>query len=446
MDAVTASTGFGGAGAMSASSGGPMVTTSLEEVVLGKQEAGAPFTFDVPEGTLGFTVVVKAQDPYGRMGVKQLLAPSQDKLIQNYKLPGTDWEFSWYGLTPAGVPQSDVASAMPKPSTGLWSVTLGDPYDNTQSGVVSVWFRKSSDGAFHGGQMDVNVFRVPSVSSDAYVDAFVEKAYNGWAGLSLGTITHYPLAETFQTVDGANFLSVVEQSMAASNTPAINIYVIESFANELKDAIGVAAGIPGVGIAPGSHSSGVVVSPTSDLETDSLVLKHESGHLSGLFHTTEIKGGQVDPLSDTLTCSDVEGLVFGCPDSGNIMFPYANSSATEFSMMQQTVIHGATLYRGAFDTLSGNKLKAPPAASAPPAGASGVPLPSPVAKGAWRSHLSQAAADFISAHWCLRSKNIDHAALLQRLATPRELSAVAADPSTPSWLRARAKRAVLARP
>ena len=440
-----------GSGGESAGTGGTPVSTSLEEVVLGAKSAGEPIAFDVPEGTLGFTVVVKASTPYGRMGIKQIQSPSSENVVDGYTLKGTQWEYAWYGLTPAGVPQSDAASAMPRPTPGLWSVTIGDPYENTTTGDVRVWIRKSSDGEFHGGAVDVNVFRVPGVASDVYIDGLLKKAYDGWAGLTLGKIEHYPLDEKFATVDGANFLAVVEQSKAATNVPAINVYIIEKFANEMKDAIGVASGIPGVGIAPGSLSSGVVISPTSDPDTDTVVIKHESGHLSGLFHTTEIQGGTVDPLGDTVTCSSVEQLVFGCPDSGNIMFPYANPAATDFSPMQQRVIHGATLYRGAFDNLSagGMKVSVAPGAGADASNdAAHVPValaPSTVTRGAWRNHLSARAADLLAAHWCQHTKHVDHLGLLARMATTVELSAVGGDPSTPSWIRSRAKRAALVR-
>ncbi len=428
--------------ATSASSGGGTVTTSLEEVPLGEQQAGLPVSFDVPEGTLGFTVVVKSSNIYGRMGVRQIESPSKANVVQDYTIKGTQWQYSWYGLTPAGVPQSDAPDAMPKPTPGTWWFMIGDPYENAASADVSIWLRKSSDGAFHGGTVDVNVFRVPSVSSDVYIDAVVTKAYTGWAGLNLGKIAHYPLDEKYASVDGANYLPVVASSAGTKNTPAINVYVIEKFVNEMKDAIGVAAGIPGVGIAPGSHSSGVVISPTSDPDTDAVVLKHESGHLSGLFHTTEIEGGTVDPLGDTLSCSNVPQLLFGCPDAVNIMFPYANPAADEFSMMQETVIHGSTLYHGAFDDLSngGMSAKLPPSPAKAASESAYAAARSAVAHGAWRAHVSASAATLLSSHWCHQTKNVDHLAALGRLASQAELSAVAADPSTPSWIRSRAAR------
>lgn len=455
-DASSSGSGAGGEGGSATASsatasssstgtgGGP--TTSFEEVVVGPKKSGESFTLDVPKGTLGFTVVVKAPQPYGRMGVKRIESPTKEALIDKWRIPGTPREFSWYGLTPAGTPQTDAMSAMPLVLPGTWTVTIGDPYSNTtQAGDVSVWLRTSSDGAFHGGFVDVNVFRVPNGASVAYLDNVLAKAFNGWAGMKLGKVTYYPLDASFASVDLNNFFPVIEASKAAPSVPALNIHVIEEFTGDLKDALGVAAGIPGVGIAPGSTASGVVVMPTSDPDLDAEVLKHESGHLSGLFHTTEIDGSAVDTLGDTMSCSSVEMQGLGCPDSSNIMFPFANAAADQFSPMQVSVIQGATIYRGALDNLGmgGMKSVAPPSDSSPPTKTLSL------AKGAWRTHLAPRAAELLASHWChedvFSGRHVDHAAVVRRFASRQGLEAVAADASAPAWLRARAKRAA-ARP
>jgi hypothetical protein len=452
-DAASAGSGAGGEGgsttsssatasASSTGSGGSGPTTSFEEIVIGPKKSGESFTLEVPEGTLGFTVVVKAPQPYGRMGVKRIESPTKEALVDKWRIPGTPHEFSWYGVTPAGTPQTDAKSAMPSVLPGPWTVTIGDPYSNTtKAGDVSVWLRTSSDGAFHGGFVDVNVFRVPNGASVAYLDNILAKAFNGWGGMKLGTVTYYPLAETFASIDLNNFFPVIEESKPATGVPALNIYVIEEFTGDLKDALGIAAGIPGVGIAPGSPASGVVVMPTSDPELDAEVLKHESGHLSGLFHTTEIDGSAVDTLGDTVSCGSVEMQGLGCPDSSNIMFPFANASADQFSAMQIRVLQGATIYRGALDKLGmgGMKSVAPPVDSAPPTKTLSL------AKGAWRTHLAPRAADLLASHWCHddrpTGRHVDHLAVMRRFASRESLEAVAADSSAPAWLRARAKRA-----
>ncbi|MBM4356889.1 MAG: hypothetical protein FJ096_02145 [Deltaproteobacteria bacterium] len=449
------STGVGGAGggsstatstsvttavstAASTGSGGAPVSTSFEEVVLGNKNVNEPFTFEVPPNTLGFTVVVKAPQPYGRMGVRRIESPAKELVVDNYRIKGTGWEYSWYGLTAAGVPQSDAMSSMPAVLPGPWSVTLGDPYSGGTSGTVSVWFRTSSDGEFHGGFVDVNVFRTSNAASTPYLDNILAKAFNGWAGMALGKVTYYPLEGSFAVVDGNNYLPLIEKSAAAKTIPALNIFVIEEFSGDLKNALGIAAGIPGVGIAPGSTASGVVVMPTADPDLDAEVLKHESGHLSGLFHTTEIDGSATDPLGDTVSCKSVEQQGLGCPDSVNIMFPFANAAATEFSPMQLKVLRSATLYRGALDSIGmGNKSLPPQAATPNPGSYPTIAL----ATGAWRTHVTPDVADLLAAHWCHDGNHVNHAAVAGRFASKADLAAVAADLSAPAWLRARAKQA-----
>ncbi len=430
-----ASTGSGGAG-------GSPVSTDFEEVVLGKKNVNEPFTFEVPPNTLGFTVVVKAPQPYGRMGVRRIESPTKELVVDNYKIKGTGWEYSWYGLTAAGVPQSDAMSAMPKVLPGTWSLTIGDPYSGGKTGDVSVWLRTSSDGEFHGGFVDVNVYRTANAASVAYLDNILAKAFNGWAGMKLGKVTYYPLPETYASVDENNYLPLVEQSSASKNIPALNVYVIEQFVNGLENALGIAAGIPGVGIAPGTTASGVVMMTTSDPDLDAEVLKHESGHLSGLFHTTEIDGSATDPLGDTVSCKSVEQQGFGCPDSVNIMFPYANAAATEFSPMQLKVLRGATLYRGALDSIGMGNQSMPPQATLPSPGSYTTIA---LTTGAWRGHLTPHAADLFASHWCHDGNHVDHAAVASRFASKSALDALASDPSAPSWLRARAKRAAARR-
>lgn len=430
----SATTGSGGQG------GGPL-STAFEEVALGTKNINEPFTFDVPPNTLGFTVVVKSSVPKGMIGVKQLQSPAMETVVNNHKVKPGGWELVWYGLSAAGVPQSDAMSAMPVVLPGPWTATLGDPFTGVKSGSVSVWLRTSSDGEFHGGSVDVNVFRTSNAASVAYLDNVLAKAFNSWAGMKLGNVAHYALDNAYANVDEQNFLAVVEESGASKNIPALNVFVIEAFVGNLKDALGIAAGIPGVGIAPGSTASGVVIMPTSDPELDAEVLKHESGHLSGLFHTTEINGSATDPLGDTVSCASVQQQGLGCPDSVNIMFPFANATATELSPMQLKVIRGATLYRGAFDSVGMGNIESPPKAVTPaPSAFSTISL----ATGAWRRHVPPSVAELLASHWCHDGAHVDHPAVVSGFASKAEFEALAHDPAAPVWLRERARRAALA--
>jgi hypothetical protein len=417
-------------------SGAGQVYTSLDEIDLGDHPSGATLALDIPSALLGFTVVVRSQTPQGRMGVRSLVSPSQQAVIDNYFIQGTNWQFSWFGTTPAAVPQSDAASAMPKVAAGKWQLAIGDPTNGSGAAHVSVWLRKSSDGAFHGGSVDVNVFRIPDVSSAAYLDGVLASALNGWAGMKLGKISDRALDKAFATVNKNNFFQVIEESKAASNTPALNVFVVAKLTDDFVNVGGISAGIPGLGVAPGSRSSGLVMVTHDDPQIDALIIRHEAGHLAGLFHTTEVKAGYFDALGDTPTCGSVVGMMFNCPDATNIMFPIAAPGATKLSPMQQAVIRGSTLYRGAYDGTPSDEVigKAHGSAEDP------APPTTSSSSAAWRTRIDTRAADLLSAHWCAQGA-VDHAVLVAQLASREDLKALSTDPSAPVWIRARAAAA-----
>ncbi len=449
---VSSSSATGGAGAGGEAAGGGPTESGLEEISLGVVASDVPTPITIAGDTLGFTVLVKSSDPYGRMGVRRLESPSAAAVVDEYGIAGTAAEFSWYGMTPAGVPQSDQASAMPTVMPGTWQLTVGDPTAQEQSAAVSLWRRRTLDGLFHGGALDVNVFAVDGVTTTTYVQQVLKEAFGDWAGIGLGNVAFYPLASTHALVDESTFFQLVQQSSAATNTPSLNLFVIEAFTGELSNVIGVAAGIPGLGIAPGSNSSGIVWMPSGAL-VDASVLRHEAGHLAGLFHTTEIAPGYSDPLGDTAVCRSVEMLVDACPDAGNVMFPYALGAAG-FSTMQARVIRGSTLYRGFADEVGANAAATPGGDAkgerATPhepldedaLGADGEAVPGGVARSSWRARLGRGAS-FATAHWCSRNRGRGaDAARLAKMVAARDLVLVAFDERAPELVRERAVHAL----
>ncbi|WP_044250264.1 hypothetical protein [Chondromyces apiculatus] len=431
---------------------------TLYEHPLGQVAGGMnTLTFNVPADTLGFAVLaepVGAPATFAQLGVSTLISPTNAFIISNYALPPTDWSFAWYGITVAGVPQNDAPAVMPTVAPGIWSVSLGDPTGANTPGEATVWMRRTVDGQFHGGLLDVNVFLANGVTSVPYLTETLIEAYTDYAGLQLGIVTFYPLASQWSVLESMeDMLGALEQTAAATRRPALNILAVADLAGDLEGAAGVAAGIPGQGVSHGTHGSGVVMEVFGDF-FDSVIMEHEGGHLAGLFHTSEILPPGRDPLGDTAYCSDVETQFENCPDADNIMFPYGSFEKLR-TPMQDRVIRGSTLYRGAW--ADGYQVEPPldeplppPNGPAPPQPIAVLDLsgqmptarrPRPAPSQAWAAGLSQGAAAVLSGVWCHGGPAaVDHHGVLQRAGgdDPVQLAAIGADPTAPIQVRKRA--------
>ncbi|MGE0792071.1 MAG: hypothetical protein AB7S26_40735 [Sandaracinaceae bacterium] len=113
---------------------------------------------------------------------------------------------------------------------------------------------------------------------------------------------------------------------AGANRPSVAVF----YAREIDGALGIASGIPGVQILPGTGSSGVALAGDMIRRNElGMVMAHEIGHYMGLFHSSELDGSVNDPHPDTPECradrdTDGDGLLapFECAGAGgdNLMF------------------------------------------------------------------------------------------------------------------------------
>ena len=326
---------------------------SLKELDLGDVTLGVLRTIPIPDHTLGFTLLATAPTKGDVIGIGALRSPSNGYVIQNYAMTGhTSAVFGNEGWVAAANPQSDAFNAVPV-AAGNWRVALGDDDQSIDKAHVSVWVRRTNDGQFHGGVVDVNVFIAPGVVGQNYINQVLSGIFaGGYAGLTLGSVKFAALPASATVVETRDELRQIAESVTAGVTaPAINLFVVDNLGNaEFGDAIGVAGGIPGSPMKPATALSGVVYTPSGDPNYDASVLRHEVGHQSGLFHTTEFQIQETDPISDTPSCANnvITSNPNSCPDVGNMMFPIAYG-ATTMTPAQVRVIQGSALYRGALE-------------------------------------------------------------------------------------------------
>jgi hypothetical protein len=414
----------------------------LVEVPLGDLAEGESSSFEVTTETLGFSAVIHSPTPHGTMGLEHLEAPDGSALVEAFRIDRPQWEVWWYGTTVASVPQTDAPSAMPRVMPGAWSLRIGDLVGAGSSADVTVWRRETDDGAFHGGWLDVNVLIAGTSSTEAYLRPVIESAFHGYAGLHLGTVEFFNIDAKYEVIDENNFIAAVRETEVVTTAPALNVIVTADFAGWLEGAAGVAAGIPGQALEHGTGASAVVVEHFGAQGVEIDTLRHEAGHLAGLFHTTELDGLGVDPLGETPECGDIETMLLSCPDVGNLMFPVLVGGSPQLSPQQHRVIEGSTLYRAELIRADGDAAPAEPAAPQPSdhdhlhaeqPTATAAQHRSLTLGAAWVDVVGAEVAALLHAGWCA-----PHPRSGRRLELYRALELAGADPETLVSLGARA--------
>ncbi len=116
------------------------------------------------------------------------------------------------------------------------------------------------------------------------------------------------------TDDGGNLIDIEINGLealfelsAGLDDGGVNLFLVR----DMGDLLGIAGGIPGAVGAHGTSMSGVAVAvDVVGLDELDAVIQHEVSHQLGLFHTSELDGFVVEPLSDTPECGvafDVNG-------------------------------------------------------------------------------------------------------------------------------------------
>jgi hypothetical protein len=429
-------TSMGGSGGEDPWSGPVVSLTALD---LGEDEIGDSLWFPIPDRTLGLTTHSEASSPLG-MGIASLRPPGQNSVILDAAIPGTGLAyFVDAGALNGGSPLSDLPQALPVVE-GTWLLRLG-----AQEGLTSarswVYVRRTLDGEFHGGALDINVHIAPgSGASQAYMTGVINNLFSSFytplLGLTPGNINFTAASSSFDVVDSnSQYRQMLASSSTANAAPALNLFVIGDFGGELDSALGIAGGIPGSPMVHGTPRSGVAYTPTGDQGYDASVLAHEIGHLAGLFHTSEYQITAFDPLSDTPECAN-PGNPQGCPDVSNVMFPIAYGGAS-LSQLQRRVVWGSALYRGILQ--DGGSVSAPLLPAAPLVASPLAPPSFTLASTTAPASVGPGVDHLVHGHWCGMSGDLESAVASSLSAAARaRLVELAADDATFDVARGRA--------
>lgn len=215
-----------------------------------------------------------------------------------------------------------------------------------------------------GTTLDLNVFFV-GVRRDARADRTLRNMLLGYGdilatfGVRVGRVREREVvgssASTFAVLDDEVEAGELFRMSAGAARPAVNVFLVSSSPLFL----GLAGGIPGAQTVHGTRASGIALSFDDlqaaldaglPIELLSMVLAHELGHFSGLFHTTEADGSSSEPLPDTARCdisadTDGDGMLMAeeCldRDGTNIMFWGASQPGSTFSTTQRDVLRAA---------------------------------------------------------------------------------------------------------
>ncbi|MGK3993521.1 hypothetical protein [Sorangium sp. So ce1024] len=436
-------------------SGGAPPIPPLVEQDLGEVTAGVPVPVYIPPGTLGFTAIAQimtSAPSFDPIGIEAITDPDSRTFVADYTIPGTLASFFNQGIGSAAVPQTGAAAAAPLVPGTYW-ITVGDGGFGAPAAPVrlSVWRRQTLDGRFHGGKLDINAFIAGDAVSEEYMQRALRTAYQGFVGLDVGNVTVHRLGPEWGFIDEEMLPIVLEQTAAARGRPALNVIAVSQFGGRFADAAGATPSAPSVAVEHGTHLSGIVVTLFEEPEVDTVILRHELGHFSGLFHTTEFQASFADPLDDTLRCSDVLGQLERCPDYDNIMFPTGGDLSGTMTRQQTAIVQASAVYRGIVE--DGGGAAAPLPAGGPPSPARGAPAPADPGQagqgaaitpgdGAWAASLPPRAATLLRGHFCGHSAvaGADFFALLRAVGGADEgrLLAIGRDPGAPVHARARA--------
>ncbi|GEM_PF-3392756 len=318
---------------------------------------GDRIVFALPRNVLGFSIVSFGHEYETGVGVYRVVSPSGIRFVDDYRVgrhPALI--LSHRIVSAAAVPQTDAFGTMDI-EPGDWHAVFGGSMDRAE-----LWIRRTEDGRFHGGTVDVDAYVAPDIldNQDSYVASVVEATFP-WAGLALGEVRYLSLPAVYTIMDPTEFEEALAVTSGESR-PVLNVLFV-ALLDEPNPNGTIGGKTPRVPAYPysGTPASGIAVTLWGSHDDDIHKFRHEMGHFMGLFHTTEYHA-VADPLFDTPECNNavIGNTPLECPDADNLMFP--SPIGQKLTESQKQVIQASSTYRGLLSTPS-NVLADHPTAS-----------------------------------------------------------------------------------
>lgn len=358
----TTSTGAGGQGGS-----GFVPTTTVREISLAGLDAGQT-SVEIPPAALGALFWLRSSaTPYTlRLARDEQTVISQSKWIRDGQesMLGVSWaldDLSSQWTLPSGhgdpLPSlggSYVLTTMPPETDAIAAAAQG-----TTAGAAGPPHFESAvlrvrEGTFTQGAIDFNVFLPAGLAAqEAHLRQVLDLVMSDFGGLSLGNVTFYPISDDGIVLDSEEEAALLQKEIAAvERSPSVSLLVTTTFGEGFLfgQYLRGRSPLPGLPFVHGTPLDSLLFRVSADPAFDAIVVRHELGHFTGLYHSEEAVYGITDPFDDTPDCAafpdDCEDPAScGC-DMSNLMFPVvADGSPRTLSEQQRKVIQGSLVYR-----------------------------------------------------------------------------------------------------
>lgn len=351
----------GGSDATSPPVGAPgvMVLVDAQEVQL-REGVSDVVDFVVPQGSVAVTITVAGASLSEMYALDSWTGPEGTVLVQENWVEDEPNRFAAFGLPTTichticdnRIAASEAAFATIAPNNPAATVLPGahqikvygvrptqTAMSPSNSRVKVTIHAKVMDAEPQTGVLDLNIhftgsngWSAATAPNDPAFQAVIDGVNQIYSqvGIELGEIAYHDVDPQFQVIEslqgaGSDMMQLLS-TVSEGALNGANLFFVEEIKSPVGTILGIAGGIPGPVLVPGTGRSGVVVGTTTIQGGPTLahVVAHELGHYMGLFHTTENLGGLAGPAHDPLpdTPEGDESYLMHASGAGGTLSPW----------------------------------------------------------------------------------------------------------------------------